>query len=144
MQLYSLVLVTSSKETVYMTDSLKRVKARKKALETSQRGQRNNYVVRPSVEDEEKYQRPPSFNFDPSGDAGSRKHNLRKARAKRIKQKNPTKKEQVVPNEPSDEEGVVSGEFTSGTGYLVLLGVGILVLCIVAAVLIAKMVPRDR
>lgn len=49
----------------------------------------------------------------------------------------------VTPND-GDDQPVVTGEFTSGTGYLVLLGVGILVLCIVAAVLIAKMVPRDK
>ena len=89
MQLHTLVLIKSGKEIVYMVDSLKKVKARKKALETSQRKQGNNYSIRPSLEDEVKYRRPPSLNFDPSGDAGSRKYLNRKAKAKRIKQKNP-------------------------------------------------------
>ena len=73
MKLHTLVLTKGGKETVYMTDSLPKVKARKKALETSQRGQRNNYSIRPAHENEVKYMRPPSFNFDPSGDAGSRR-----------------------------------------------------------------------
>ena len=76
-----------------MTDTLPKVKARKTALETSQRKQRTNYSIRPANEDEEKYRRPPSFNFDPSGDAGSKKYLDRKAKAKRIKQKNPRKKD---------------------------------------------------
>ncbi len=87
--LYTLVKIQSGKETVYMTDALPKVKARKKALEQSQRGQRTNYSIRPANPDELKYRRPPSFNFDPSGDAGSRKYVSRKAKAKRIKQKNP-------------------------------------------------------
>lgn len=87
--LYTLVKTHGGKETVYMTDVLPKVKARKKALETSQRGQRPNYSIRPANEDELKYRRPPSFNFDPSGDAGSAKYIRRKAKAKRIKQKNP-------------------------------------------------------
>lgn len=85
--LYDLVLVKSGKETVYMTDTLPKVKARKRALETSQRKDRPNYVIR-EAEDNVKYRRPPSFNFDPSGDAGSKKYLKRKANAKRIKQKN--------------------------------------------------------
>ena len=72
-----------------MTDVLAKVKARKKALEVSQRGQRMNYSIRPALPEELKYRRPPSFNFDPSGDAGSRRYLARKAKAKRIKQKNP-------------------------------------------------------
>lgn len=92
-KLFTLVSIKSEQEIVYMTDVLKKVKARKKALETSQRGTRTNYSIRPATDDEEKYQRPPSFNFDPSGDAGSKKHNHRKARAKRIKQKNPRNKD---------------------------------------------------
>jgi hypothetical protein len=76
-----------------MTDVLTKVKARKKVLENSQRGQRTNYSIRPALEDEEKYRRPPNLNFNPSGDAGSRKHLHRIARAKRIKQKNPRDKD---------------------------------------------------
>jgi hypothetical protein len=87
--LYTLVKTQSGKETVYMTDVLPKVKARKKALEQSQRGQRPNYSIRPAHPEELKYRRPPSFNFDPSGDAGSSKYLHRKAKAKRIKQKNP-------------------------------------------------------
>lgn len=90
-KLFTLVLTKSDKEVVYMTNTLKKVKARKKVLETSQRGQQKKYSIRPANEDEVKYQRPPSFNFNPSGDAGSKKHIKRKARAKRIKQKNPKK-----------------------------------------------------
>lgn len=87
--LHTLVRTHGGKETVYMTDSLPKVKARKKALEQSQRGQRMNYSIRPALPEELKYRRPPSFNFDPSGDAGSDKYLRRKAKAKRIKQKNP-------------------------------------------------------
>ncbi len=90
-KLFSLVHTSSNKETVYMTDVLTKVKARKKQLETSQRGKKTNYSIRPANENEEKYQRPPSMNFDPSGDANSKKYRNRKARAKRIKQKNPKK-----------------------------------------------------
>jgi hypothetical protein len=89
--LYTLIRTVSGKETIYMTDTLKKVKARKKALETSQRGQRTNYSIRSALDGEEKFMRPPSMNFDPSGDAGSRKYLRRKARVKRIKQKNPRK-----------------------------------------------------
>lgn len=92
-KLFTLVQVKSGKETVYMTDVLPKVKARKKVLEDSQRKQRINYSIRPANEDEEKYRRPPSFNFDPSGDTGSKKYRQRKAKAKRIKQKNPRKKD---------------------------------------------------
>lgn len=99
MSLFTLVLTKSGKEIIYMTDTLKKVKARKKTLENSQRGQRTNYSIRAAHEGEEKYQRPPSFNFDPSGDAGSRKHIQRKARVKRIKQKNPRNKDHK-PMEP--------------------------------------------
>ncbi len=95
-KLFTLVLTKSGKETIYMTDTMIKVKARKKALETSQRGIRTNYSIRPALEDEEKYRRPPSFNFDPSGDAGSKKYLNRKARAKRIKQKNPRKDHKPV------------------------------------------------
>lgn len=90
-KLFTLVHVRSGKEEIYMTDVWTKVKARKKVLETSQRGKKTNYSIRPATEDEEKYRRPPSFNFDPSGDAGSKKHRHRKARAKSIKQKNPRK-----------------------------------------------------
>lgn len=88
-KLYTLVKVQKGKETVYMTDSFKNVNARKKTLETSQRGQRPNYSIREANSEELKYQRPPSFNFDPSGDANSKNYRNRKAKAKRIKQKNP-------------------------------------------------------
>lgn len=87
--LHTLVKIHGGKETVYMTDVLPKVKARKKALENSQRGQRPNYSIRPAHPEELKYRRPPSFNFDPSGDAGSSSYIRRKAKAKRIKQKNP-------------------------------------------------------
>ncbi len=87
--LHTLVKIHGGKETVYMTDVLPKVKARKKTLEQSQRGQRLNYHIRPALPEELKYRRPPSFNFDPSGDAGSSKYLKRKAKAKRIKQKNP-------------------------------------------------------
>lgn len=90
--LHTLVRTHGGKETVYMTDTLPKVKARKRALETSQRNQRMNYSIRPAHENELKYRRPPSFNFDPSGDAGSKKYLTRKANAKRIKQKNPRKR----------------------------------------------------
>ena len=90
--LYTLVKIQSGKETVYMTDVFPKVKARKKALEQSQRGQRSNYSIRAALPEELKYRRPPSFNFDPSGDAGSKKYLSRKAKAKRIKQKNPRNK----------------------------------------------------
>ncbi len=72
-----------------MVDNLKKVKARKKQLKTSRRKENINYLIRPSNEDEQKYERPPSFNFDPSGDAGHRSYLNRKAKAKRIRQKNP-------------------------------------------------------
>ncbi len=90
-KLYSLVLTKSGKETVYMTGDIKKVKARKKILEISLRGKKTNFHIRLANEDEEKYRKPPSFNFDPSGDTGSKKHIQRKSKAKRIKQKNPTK-----------------------------------------------------
>lgn len=48
--LHTLVRTHGGKETVYMTDTLPKVKARKKALETSQRGQRANYSIRPALE----------------------------------------------------------------------------------------------
>jgi hypothetical protein len=95
-KLFTLVLTKSGKEVAYMTDTLVKVKARKKTLENSQRGIRTNYSIRPALEDEEKYRRPPNFNFDPSGDAGSKKYLQRKARAKRIKQKNPRKDHKPV------------------------------------------------
>lgn len=85
--LHTLVKIHGGKETVYMTDVLSKVKARKKALEQSQRGQRPNYNIRPALPEELKYRRPPSFNFDPSGDTNN--YRKRKAKAKRIKQKNP-------------------------------------------------------
>ncbi len=88
-KLYTLVRLHKGKEEVYMTDSLPKVKARKKTLENSQRNQRMNYRIREALDNELKYKRPPSFNFDPSGDAGSAKYIKRKAKAKRIKQKNP-------------------------------------------------------
>lgn len=104
MTLYTLVRIQSGKEIVYMTDSLPKVKARKKALEQSQRWQRTNYSIRPANADELKYRRPPSFNFDPSGDAGSKKYRNRKAKAKRIKQKNPRKIVQEQSIEPNLKE----------------------------------------
>jgi hypothetical protein len=93
MKLFTLVSVKKGKETVYMTDSLPKVKARKKALETSQRKQHTNYNIRPANEGEVKYRRPPSFNFDPSGDTEN--YRKRKAKAKRIKQKNPREKAMI-------------------------------------------------
>lgn len=91
-KLFTLVSTKSGKEIIYMTDIFTKVKARKKVLENSQRKMNNNYSIRPAIEGEEKYRRPPSFNFDPSGDAGSGKYIKRKAKAKRVKQKNPRKK----------------------------------------------------
>lgn len=87
--LYDLIHTRGEKEIVYMTDSLPKVKRRMKQLQDSQRGIRTNYLIRKSSEDAEKYRKPPNMNFDPSGDAGSKKHNHRKARAKRIKKRNP-------------------------------------------------------
>lgn len=84
MKLYTL----TEHDVIYMVDSFKRVKARKKQLEDSQRGQKKRYMIREALVDEVKYMRPPNMNFCPSGDAGSAKHIKRKARVKRIKQKN--------------------------------------------------------
>ena len=92
--LYTLIQTKSGKEVVYMTDTFKKVKARKAALENSQRGQRTYYSIRLANDDEDKYRRPPSFNFDPSGDAGSSSYIHRKQKAKRIKQKNQRPKQE--------------------------------------------------
>lgn len=61
---------------LYVTDVYKKVLARKRQLEVSQR---QKYEIR--EEGQEKYRKPPCFNFDPSGDAD--KYRERKAKAKR-------------------------------------------------------------
>jgi len=58
-------------------------------LEVSQRNQGGAGYVIVEAGDNVKYRRPPAMNFDPSGDAGSRKYLKRKAASKRIRQKNP-------------------------------------------------------
>jgi hypothetical protein len=100
-KLYSLVLTKSGKETVYMTDVLTKIKARKKTLMNSSRGLKVNYSIRDALESEEKYFKPPSMAFDPSGDVGTRSYRNRKARVKRIKQKNHRK----VKSDNESEEG---------------------------------------
>ena len=90
--LHDLVQTRGGKETIYMTDTFPKVKARRKVLLDSQRGMNLNYEIRPAAEGAVKYRRPPNMNFDPSGDAGSKKYINRKAKAKRIKQRNPRKK----------------------------------------------------
>ena len=87
--LYNLFNVRGEKEVLYMTNTLPKVKARMKQLQDSQRGVKTNYVIRKAEEDDEKYRKPPVMRFDPSGDAGTSKHNRRKAKAKKIKRRNP-------------------------------------------------------
>lgn len=93
--LYNLVQIRGGKETIYMTDTRIKCMARKKVLLDSQRG-KNHYYIIVSTEDTEKYRKPPNMNFDPSGDAGSRKYRNRKAKAKHLKKNNPKRKESEV------------------------------------------------
>ena len=85
--LHNLIQIKGGKETVFMTDTLKKVQARQKQLRDSQRGQKVTYVIRDAEEGEEKYKRAPDMNFCPSGDAGTRKYRNHKARAKKIKKR---------------------------------------------------------
>jgi hypothetical protein len=88
--LYDLIQTRGGKETLYMTDHLPKVKARMAELRRSLRGQGLTFTYRPNVdEDALKYRKPPNMNFNPSGDAGTKKHIHRKARAKKIKKRNP-------------------------------------------------------
>ncbi len=87
--LYDLVHTRGEKEIVYMTDTFTKVRSRMKQLRESQKGVKTNYLIRPAAEDADKYRRPPNMSFDPSGDAGTKKHIRRKAKAKRIKKRNP-------------------------------------------------------
>lgn len=49
-KLFALVRTVSGEEEIYMIDTFVKVKARKKALETSQRKSRTNYSIRPALE----------------------------------------------------------------------------------------------
>lgn len=96
--LYNLYQTRGGKETLYMTGDLKKVRARMIQLRQSLRGKNLHFEIIPAEEGDEKYRRPPNMNFDPSGDAGGKKHLHRLARAKRIKKRNPKN------GKPSDEE----------------------------------------
>lgn len=86
--LYNLIQ-TRGKEVVYMTDSLPKCRARMIQLRQSLRGKGLTFEIRPAEPGEEKYRKPPCMNFCPSGDAGSKKYLHRKARAKKIRKRNP-------------------------------------------------------
>lgn len=83
--LYDLVQVLGEKETVFMTGDLVKVRARRKQLRSSQRGMKHTYVIRPAGENAGKYIRPPSMNFCPGGDSGTRKHRNKKKRSAKTK-----------------------------------------------------------
>ena len=87
--LYDLIQVRGGKETLYMTNSLPKVKARKAQLLQSLRGKNLFFAIRKAEEGNEKYRKPPAMNFDPSGDATTKKHIQRKLKAKRIRKRNP-------------------------------------------------------
>jgi len=87
--LYNLFQTRSGKETLFMTDSLPKCRARMLQLRQSTRGKNWQFQIRPAEETDEKYRKPPCMNFDPSGDTGSKKHLHRKARAKKIRKRNP-------------------------------------------------------
>jgi hypothetical protein len=89
MMLYNLIQIKGGEETVFMIGELPKVRDRQKQLRQSQRGKKITYVIRPAEEGDEKYRKPPSMNFCPSGDADTRGYRDRKAKAKRIKKRNP-------------------------------------------------------
>jgi hypothetical protein len=93
--LYDLIQTRGGKETIYMTDSLPKVKARMAQLRASLRGKGLTFTYREAEEGAEKYRRPPNMNFCPSGDAGTKKYRNRVARAKKIKKNNPKRKESM-------------------------------------------------
>jgi hypothetical protein len=87
--LYNLIQVRGGKETLYMTNTLPKVRARMIQLRQSLRGKNLQFEIRKAEETDEKYRKPPVMNFCPSGDAGTKKHFQRKLKAKRIKKRNP-------------------------------------------------------
>lgn len=86
--LHNLVQIRGGKETLYMTDTLPKVRDRMKQLRQSLRGKGLFFQIRPAEEGAKKYRRPPNLNFDPSGDAGTPKYKRRVEKAKRIRKKN--------------------------------------------------------
>jgi hypothetical protein len=78
MQLFDLVRIYRGKEKVMATDSLPKINAKKKSLLDSQRngikGQRVEYVVRPSQSTEKLKKKPNTMNLSGQGQRGPRPH----------------------------------------------------------------------
>ena len=86
MKLFNLIQIRGGKESVYMTDSLPKCRARMKQLRNSLRNQNLTFVIRPAEEGETKYRKPPCERFFSGGDYDN--YRKRKAKAKKIKKNN--------------------------------------------------------